>query len=643
MDNKKIIINLKNIANIAKERIKQRYMLIIVLTIITIFFSYFYKDLKYRENYKIDDGKAQIVSNETIMQKIHVEYNEPIELCINVGKNNPTKSTKYNISIENNDESIVDIDIDTLDLEQEQLISLMLPKLDNVKGKDLTLKISSNNVDPQNALIIYTGKADKETMLIDKDQVSNVVYTRITYPKFHGIYPIALVLLYVSCCILVLGIDVKKVHNSIFAIILLTGMFTVAFNPVLDTPDDHAHIARADLTSQGILFVTGDISKYKVSNSVRDILLDNYSTLQTTTLFNSEVDSNQEYQASNYANTNLFIGYIPQTLGILLGKLIGLNSFMILILGKLFNLIAYALMVRFAIKIAPMFKVPLGLIAIMPMAIFIASSFNPDATTYGLGFLCIGYFLHLYKKENISIKEIAIYSTLSIVLGLVKLPYCILGGLIIFLPKSKFINNKTYYKSFLFVLLVALVSLGWGGFAIINSAVSPFNSFYEVNNIDIKGQIMYILNDPVHFVKIFSVALLDNIGVYLQQLNTFGWLSYGLNAGSMILYSIFMGSVVLLYPNKEILGRKTKYGIMIVAVGVYAVTCFILFLSWTPVESSIIEGVQGRYLVPLIGLLTLLSNGKVDKDNDGTTDLKFLFTGLIFVIIFIITMMNKYY
>lgn len=643
MDNKKIITNLKNTANIAKGRIKQRYMLLIVLTIITIFFSYFYKDLKYRENYKIDDGKAQIVLNETIEQKIHVEYNDPVELCINVGKNNPTKSTKYNVSVENNGETIVYIDIDTLDLEQEQLISLMLPRLDNFKGKDLTLKITSNNIDQQNALIIYTGKADNETMSIDNYQVSNVVYTRVTYPKFQGIYPIAIGLLYVSCCILVLGIDIKKVHSSIFAIILLTGMFTVAFNPVLDTPDDHAHIARADLMSQGILFVTGDISKYEVSNSVRDILLDNYSTIQNTTLFDSKIDSSQEYQASNYANTNLFIGYIPQTLGLLLGKIIGPNSFAILILGKLFNLIAYALMVKFAIKISPIFKVPLGLIAIMPMAIFISSSFNPDATTYGLGFLCIGYFLYLYKKENISIKDIAIYSTLSILLGLVKLPYCMLGGLIIFLPKSKFINNKTYYKSFLFLISVALISIGWGAFAIINSAVSPFNNFYEVNNIDIRGQIMYILHEPVRFVKTFSVALLDNIGTYLQQLNTFGWLSYGLNSGSMILHSIFLGSVVLLYPNEERLCRKTKYGIMIAALGVYAVTCFILYLSWTPVGSLGIEGVQGRYLVPLIGLLTLLSNGKVDKDNDGTTDLKFLFTGMIFVLIFIITMMNKYY
>jgi len=643
MDGKRIITALKSTADLAKARIKKRYILLIILTIITIFFCFFNKGLKYRENYKVDDAKGQIVLNEGISQKIHLDYENPIELGIKVGKNNPKESTKYKITVENEGQNIVDMEINTLELEKDEVILLNLPKLDQIKGKDLTLKISSNNKNEEDALMLYTGKLNKNTMAINNEQADNAAYVRIAYPRFEATYIIIVGLLYVACCILVLFIDIKKIHNSIFAIILVTGMFSVVLNPVLDTPDDHAHLARADLTSQGILFVTGDISKYKVSNSVRDILLDNFSTMQTTTLFDSAADGNEGYVAGNYANTNLFIGYIPQTLGVLLGKLIGPNSFAILILGRLFNLIAYALMVKFAIKIAPMFKVPLGLIAIMPMSIFIASSYNPDATTYGLGLLCIGYFLNLYKKESINIKEIAIYSILSILLGLVKLPYCIIGGLIIFLPKSKFINRKTYYKSFLFVILVALVSLGWGAFAMMNSAASPFNNYYEVNNIDIKEQVMYILNQPVSFVRRFSVAIFDNIGKYVQQLNTFGWLSYDLNPGSMTLYPIFLGSVVLLYPNEERLCSKTKYGVMIVALGVYTVTCLILFLSWTPVGSVGIEGVQGRYFIPLIGLLTLLSNGKKYKDMDDTIDLKFIFTGLIFIIIFIIVMMNKYY
>lgn len=643
MHNKNILTKLKRIGSITKERIKERYMLLLILTIIIIFFSLFYKGIRYRENYKLDQSKGEIVLNEVVSQKIHIDMNKPIELTIKVGTISPKESTKYSISVENNDEKIVDMEIDTLELEQEQLISIMLPELEDMKGKDLILKISTNNEDEENALLLYSKKSEKNIMSINNEQISNDVYVQTAYPKYGGVYTSALRLLYLVSFVLVLFIDIKKIHNSIFAIILLSGMFVVALNPVLDTPDDHAHLARTDLISRGILFVTGDITKYKVSNSVRNILLDNFSTTDSTTLFNSEIDRNNEYSASNYANTNLFIGYIPQTIGVLLGKLIGTNSFIILILGKLLNLIAYALMVRFAIKTAPMFKIPLGIIAIMPMSIFIASSFNPDATTYGLGLLSIGYFLYLYKKENINIKEIAIYSILSILLGLVKLPYCIVGGLLIFIPKAKFINKKTYYKSFLFVIVVAFISLGWGAYAMLNAAVSPFNSYYEVRNIDINRQIMYIMSQPITFIKGFSVTLLDNIRDYMQQLNTFGWLSYGLNPGSMILYPMFLGSVLFLYPNEDVICKKTKYGVVIVALGVYVVTAFVLYLSWTPVGSLGIEGVQGRYLVPLLGLLTLLSSGKTDSNRKDDTDLKFLFAAMIFVIIFIITIMNRYY
>jgi uncharacterized membrane protein len=639
----KVRIAMKSIWDTTKERVKLRYIFLLALAVITIFFSFLYKDLKYRENFEVNNGKKQIILDEEVKEDIVINYNKPKEVCIKVGKNNPVSSTKYNVSLANGNEEIVNIDINTQDLQEEQLISLSLPELYNIKGKQLTLRIKSDNKDKENALVLYTSSVNSNGMIVNNDETSNGMYIRVEYPKFGGIYLIVVSMLFIASCGLILFIDLKQIHNGVFAVILTIGFFIVILNPILDTPDDHAHLARTDLTSRGILFVTGDITQYKVSNSVKDILNDGYLTIENTSLFNSKIDNDANYVASNYANTNLFIGYIPQTLGVLVAKIFTGSSMFILILGKLFNLIAFSLMVRFAIKMTPIFKVPIGIISMMPMSLFIASSFNPDATTYGLGFLVISYFLYLYKKENITIKDIAIYTVLSILLGLVKLPYCALGGLIIFLPKSKFKDNKTYYKSFLFVFLIAIVSLGWGVTAMINSAVSPFNSFYETNNIDTKQQVMYIMSHPITFVKAFSVALLDNIRTYTDQLTRFGWLSYGFSAGSALLSVLFIGSVVVLYPNEEELCKKTKYGIVIVGLATYVATSLILYLSWTPVGSSSINGVQGRYFIPLIALLTLLSSGKKYNDETKLVDFKFIFISLIFLAIFVITMMNRYY
>ena len=68
-----------------------------------------------------------------------------------------------------------------------------------------------------------------------------------------------------------------------------------------------------------------------------------------------------------------------------------------------------------------------------------------------------------------------------------------------------------------------------------------------------------------------------------------------------------------------------------------------MFLTWTPVGSVGISGVQGRYFVPLIGLLTLLSSGKGNNDEKEKIDYTFLVLAMSFIAVLIITILNKYY
>lgn len=636
------------------KKVKERYIYLIILTVITTFFTLFYKEMICRESFEPNKAEAENVLNNVITQDINIEYNNPQYIGVKVGSTNSNVSKIYNINIFLDDESISEVDVDTSKLGKEEMLSLILPKLDNIKGKSLKLQIKSekSNASEDSSLIIYTNTLKNETnsMSIDGVESNKIMYTMVAYNKFTAFYLTFVILLYISVSILILFIDVKKIHNSVCAVILVVGSFCVLLNPVLDTPDDHAHLSRADLTSRGILFVSGDTSKYSVSNSVWDILQDNYSTLETTQLFNSKIDNATEHSFSNYANTNLFLGYIPQTIGLIIGKtfgkLIGTGSILLMILGRLMNLIVYAVMIRLAIKITPVFKIPMSIIALMPMSIFIASSFNPDATTYWLAMILIAYFLSIYNKEDIDIKDIAIFTCISILLGLVKLPYSALGGLIIFIPKEKFKSKKIYYKSFLFVCIIALVCLTWGVSAMLKSGgSSPFDSFYAKNNIDTNAQITYILNNPTSFIKNFSKVLVDNSRSYMDQLNVFGWLSYGLSSGVSQLYVLFLGAVILLYPNEYVLSKKTKYGVIITGFTVYAVTCLVLYLSWTPVGSQYLDGVQGRYFVPLLALASSLSVGKVDDEEKRNYDIntKFIVTAIIFIVIFIITLMNKYY
>lgn len=636
---------MKQFINKVKNNFTNRFVYLIVFFIVIMVFGIFTKKVSYVKNYGQEE--KFLLNNQTLVQEIQLENKNVYELKIKVGKNEPISGANYKISVFDGEKNVGYANVDTKSLKSEQDILISISN-SQVQSDSLRIEIVGMTENEDDGLYIYTIDDTNQLLSINDTTQNFALKYAIGYTQYTFIYNFCFTLLAVFGILFILLIDIKKIHNCAFATIMIAGIFLCVLNPILDTPDDHAHICRAELTSRGILFITGNTEDYNISNSLGSIIKDNFSPFNYSNVYNEKMDFNYDSSYPNYANTNLFIGYIPQALAILtaklLGKIFGLNAIFIVIFGRLFNLAFYASIVRVAIRKASIFKVPLSIVAMSPMALFIAASFNPDATTYALVFLLIGYILQLYKKENIEIKDIVIYSILCVLIGLVKLPYCIIGGLIVFLPKSKFKDKKTYYKSFLFVVAIAIVCVGWGCFAIISSsAESPFKQYYIDNNIDTAKQIKSILDSPARFVGDFSVGLVTNLKEYIEQLGTFGWLSYSENPAILMLYPIFIGSMIIFYPNEEIITKKTKYGISIISFGIYAITCFILFLTWTPVGSAGISGVQGRYFVPLIGLLMLLSSGRGSNDEKEKIDYTFLVLAMSFIAVLIITMLNKYY
>ena len=625
------------------KRVKDRYIFLILLTVIIGFFTYVYKDTRYKIVY---DSKAEVTEQSVkslLKQDIYIEHESPIEIAIGLGKNSGDKSSKYLIKVYNQDQLVTETEINKSEIEDQTGLSILLPKLNDVKGKYLTLEIKGES--DLDGLLVKTYEDDEISMLIDGENVNASLGISVGYSRFNLVYLILIMLLYISACALVLFVDVKKIHNTMFVAIILLGGFSAVFNPIVNSPDENAHLARTELTSRGILFLSGDSSNYRVSDSVHKLIRNEFKTFEDSEVLNKGNNFEYTYEFNNFANSNIFISYIPQAIGMLIAKILGLGIIFISIFGRMLNVIVYALLVRYALKIAPIFKNTLAVMSIMPMSIFIAASFNPDTMTYGLTFLLIAYFLKMYKEENIDIKKIGIFTLISICLGLVKLPYCILGGLILFIPKDKFKDKGTYYKTFIFVALVALVSLGWGLSALISSTGdTPFSGHYVENNISAKDQIMYILHNPKTFLMYFSKALFDNFRQYTDQITTFGWLSYSLNGTLMLFYTVFVCMVVFTYPTEEVLCKKTKVGIGLVSIGVYVVTNLILYLSWTPVGSIGIEGVQGRYFCSLIALTALISNRTLkDIDEREKFNNRYIFIAIVFVILYLIAMFNKYY
>lgn len=639
---------LNNKKNIYINRLKERYLYIILLTIVMVFFSYFYKQDVFINLVKSSELKEKKILSGEVNEYITINKDNPRQISLNVGTNKEcNESDIYKINVLKDNNIIASEEIDTLELSKNQNIVVSLPSKEILKGDKLILQIKTDNLNQDNALNLYLSENNDTLLNINGIETKETLNAQIIYGRFSTKYILIFIFIYLISCLAILGWNSRFIHNYVFIIIISMGIISAVINPIMDIPDEPAHLARAELTSRGILFANGDPMNFNISQSVSSLIDNTFLRIEDVNFVTSEGNYKYTEYSTNYASSNIFISYIPQAIGIILGKLLG-GSIAILFLGRICNLMCYALMIRYTLKILPRYKIGFSIIAMMPMAIFIAASFNQDASTYGLTLLAIAYFLKIYDKDTINIKDIAIFSIITMLLGLIKLPYCILAALIIFIPKEKF-NNKTYYKSFIFVGCVVIITVLWGLSSLLISSntssttVTPFSIYYAENNVSAKGQIQYILSSPKEFLINFIRSLFDNMRLYLDQMNALGWLSYSINSTVTIIYQVFLFVTLFMYSGKNTLKAKTRLGSALVLLGIYVATNLILYLSWTSVGSNTIVGVQGRYFCSALALIPLISCNEFSIKNTEEKDFKLQFLALVFIVIFIITVMNRYY
>jgi uncharacterized membrane protein len=339
------------------------------------------------------------------------------------------------------------------------------------------------------------------------------------------------------------------------------------------------------------------------------------------------------------------VPYLPQALAIALGRLTQASPLALMYAGRLFNLMAWLCLEYLAIRTAPICKWLLFLICLTPMSLFQAASLSADAVTNGLAHLLIAVFLKCALEEDVETRAggFCLYScgfnrplilTLSLLLALSKQLYLPFLGMFLWVPVRKFGNLKTYLLTFSALLLICLTAvLSWSYIVKDLYAFNPTGS-----------QISFILSHPLNFASILLNTLSVRGYDYLQEfIGKLGWLDTPLPPFHIWSYIAMLVIVALADSNSNValtdgakaqlqtgakaqlqtgakaqlqtLGLKPNYkqltGIQkAVAFSIFAFNSLLMFilmyLSWNPVGAPVIEGIQGRYFIPLAPLLFLL-------------------------------------
>lgn len=395
--------------------------------------------------------------------------------------------------------------------------------------------------------------------------------------------------------------------------------------PICEPSDAHEHLARAEITSRGIIFPEYNGENYtnyyyngtdykwtgegfEVISSIKEISANRYKTVFETDLANNKIDHNLVIVDQAFEQ-NPFYGYIPQAIGIILAKLLNLNEIWLLWLARLGNLLFYAGVVSLAIKKSPIFKIPLLFTACLPMAMFQAVSVSIDSMIISLSLYLIAYFFSMYKlnEKSISYENIFIFLGLSLILGLLKLPYLALSLLIFAIPFNKFKNKNMLLYGLVGVGLIGIIGLMWSNYAIDALWHSFRATHYLKYNVNSTQQLNFLLSDLKN-----PILLSSNILNSIALLISYTFLIYPpMNSGSYTSASGFISSVITLlmglvflgYPTKENISKKSKAIVLGILLLLYFGICVVQFLTWSPGGQIVVSGVNQRYFIPLLVLI----------------------------------------
>ncbi len=438
------------------------------------------------------------------------------------------------------------------------------------------------------------------------------------YPKAELILLVVVTLLG-TFCITYYSKRKGQLHRVALVVILSFGLVSVFLTPLLDVLDEREHFTRAEMTSRGVIFPEYDYSTgtYQTIKSVED--MHNRHSYPHLTVFNTDFDSRKiddnPGQLKSAFVQNPFFGYLAPAVGIKVAKLLDLNAVWMLWLGRLFNLILYALVSAYAIKKSPIFKMQLMAVACLPLAIYYAASTSIDAMINSFALLVIGYFFYMYKSADYSLdwRHLLVFFTLCLVCGFCKVTYMALSLLVLVVPLSRFRLKRYYLAGGLGIVGLLLLTISWTSYVLPLSYNSWRGNSYLLRGVNSTQQVNYMLSNPaqtgVMFLNFINYIPLKFLQIFDFSLTRSVYSSTYLS----FFYSIYFAVLTFLYPGYTWIKTRGRLGALVVVGVVFYGTYLVQYLSWEPVGAATVVGVFTHYLVPLLALLPFVFSLNKEK------------------------------
>lgn len=295
--------------------------------------------------------------------------------------------------------------------------------------------------------------------------------------------------------------------------------------------------------------------------------------------------------------------YIPQSSAIAVGRIFGAGPLVLMYLARLVNVIVAIFLISLAVRRSPFSKPGFMAAGLLPMSVYLFASLSPDAMVIGSVFLYTSLALEAYVNKKWIISDIVMAIICATIFCSSKIVYAPL----ILIAFFSVLNNDSRIESL--GIQAALITIPISITAVWLHTVSGLIVPVKIG-VNIAAQLQHVMVHPLLFMQAIAHSFLLHGFYFFTIIGVLGWLTLKLPAISYCLPIVTF--FISVFSVSQIKFVRSSFALLwwgVLALSSIVLVMLALYLYWTAVAAITVDGVQGRYFIPVIPLLMTVITG----------------------------------
>lgn len=397
------------------------------------------------------------------------------------------------------------------------------------------------------------------------------------------------------------------------AVIVLFGFALIT--PPFQGPDEESHYVRVQYIANGHLVPSADMelptSIMKVAKitfydkDIRGKTNQHYEVARTKEALKIPYNTGETYKPVLVTYNPLL--YLPAVPGVALANALNLSPIISLYIARISLGLVAILILFLAIKLIPNKKYLLVAVGLIPTLVYQQAVVNADGVSYALLALFIAYILNLRQRKIIQRKNWLILGLLFIGVFLAK------PLLYVFLPFALLLVKRRYAKRW----LAGMAVLGATLYLIYSSLSAAYPQTVHIagmpQEVDSAAQVQTLTEEPKRGLRVLWNSYMTSYGDDEARgvIGIFGAadVMYPLWMVTVYIAILTIAAFIRVDDKKE--SNPVHAYWRFIAIGLCLVyfigVNLALYLGYSPVNFDIVYGIQGRYFLPIIIILTMIA------------------------------------